>query len=144
MDEAATCIEKVAPELRPPLMDQILAQVYLAQGRTADAFAVVEHESADPAWQLMGRSLVYFSQQRRREADSVLAQYIAQYGARAAYQIADIHAFRGDTDSVFVWLERAYTQRDEGLAAVSIDPLFQSVRRDPRYAALLTKMRLPH
>jgi TolB-like protein/DNA-binding winged helix-turn-helix (wHTH) protein/tetratricopeptide (TPR) repeat protein len=143
MDEAANCIEKVAPELRPPLMDQILAQVYLAQGRTADAFAVVEHESADPAWQLMGRSLVYFSQKRRRAADSVLAQYIAQYGTRAAYQIADIYAFRGDPDSVFVWLERAYAQRDEGLAAVRIDPLFQPVRRDPRYAALLTKMRLP-
>jgi TolB-like protein/DNA-binding winged helix-turn-helix (wHTH) protein len=143
MHEAANCMEKVAPELRPPLMDQILAQVYLAQGRTADALAVVEHESADSAWQLMGRSLVYLSQQRRRAADSVLAQYIAQYGARAAYQIADIYAFRGDTDSVFVWLGRAYAQRDEGLAAVRIDPLFQPVRRDPRYAALLTKMRLP-
>jgi len=42
-----------------------------------------------------------------------------------------------------VWLERAYTQRDEGLAAVRIDPLFEHVRGDPRYAALLTKMRLP-
>jgi TolB-like protein/DNA-binding winged helix-turn-helix (wHTH) protein len=141
--EAADCIEKVAPALRPPLMSQILAQVYLAQGRTADATTVVEHESPDPVWQLMGRSLVYVSQHRRHAADSALAEFIAQYGAHAAYQVADVYAFRGDTDSTFVWLERAYDQRDEGLAAVRIDPLFAPVRGDPRYAALLIKMRLP-
>jgi TolB-like protein/DNA-binding winged helix-turn-helix (wHTH) protein len=143
LDEAAKCIENVPPDLRSPLVNQILAQVYLAQGRMADAMVVVEHESADPAWQLLGRSLVYFRQRRQHAADSTVAEYVARYGAQAAYEVAEIYAFRGEPDSAFAWLERAYDQRDEGLAAVRIDPLLEQVRGDPRYAALLTKMQLP-
>lgn len=86
----------------------------LAQGPTTDAITVVEHESRDPVWQLMGRSLVYASQHRRQAADSALTEFIAQYGAHAAYQVADIYAFRGETDSVFVWLERRTTSATMG------------------------------
>jgi len=143
LDQAAKSIEKVPPDLRSALADQILAQVYLAQGRVADAMAVVEHESGDPEWQLLGRSLVYFRQRRPRPADSAVVEYIARFGGQAAYEVAEIYAFRGEPDRAFAWLDTAYAQRDEGLAAVRIDPLFAHMRSDPRYAAFLTKMRLP-
>ena len=32
-----------------------------------------------------------------------------------AYQIAGVHAFRGETDLAFEWLKRAYGQRDNGV-----------------------------
>jgi TolB-like protein/DNA-binding winged helix-turn-helix (wHTH) protein len=143
LDQAARCIEKVPPELRSPLVDQILAQVYLAQGRVPDAVAAVEHESADPEWQLLGRSLVYFRQRRQHAADSALAEYIGRYGPRAAYEVAEIYAFRGEPDRAVAWLDSAYAHRDEGLAAVRVDPLLEDVRGDARYAAFLRKMRLP-
>ena len=40
-------------------------------------------------------------------------------------------------------MERAYVQRDEGLANIKIDPVVFSLRGDPRYKALLRKMNLP-
>ena len=46
-------------------------------------------------------------------------------------------------DHAFAWLDRAYAQRDPGLASLKGDPLLKNLEKDPRYAALLKKMRLP-
>jgi hypothetical protein len=60
------------------------------------------------------------------------------------YQIALIYAHRNDLDHAFVWLERAYQERDGALAIyLKGDPLLSSVRKDPRYKAFLRKMNLP-
>lgn len=43
-----------------------------------------------------------------------------------AHQIAEAYAFRGEGDQAFVWLERAYRQRDAGLACcLKTDPLLK-------------------
>ena len=41
----------------------------------------------------------------------------------AAYHIATIHAWRGDADEAFVWLDIAYEQRDSFLPELLSDPL---------------------
>ena len=61
----------------------------------------------------------------------------------AAYQIAEVYAFRGDSHTAFECLERAYAQRDGGLTGLKLSPLLTSLRGDPRYAGLVKKMRLP-
>ena len=61
----------------------------------------------------------------------------------SAFQIAEIYAYRGETDKAFEWLERAYKQRDGGLPEMKGDPLLLSLERDPRYIAFLKKMKLP-
>jgi len=61
----------------------------------------------------------------------------------SAFQVAEVYAFRGETDRAFEWLERAYAQRDGGLLQIKGNPLLKSVEHDPRYAAFLKKMRLP-
>ena len=40
------------------------------------------------------------------------AALIAKYDTLSAYQIAQVHAYRGESDKSFEWLERAYKQRD--------------------------------
>ena len=61
----------------------------------------------------------------------------------AAFQIAEIYAYRGEADKAFEWLERAYKQRDAGLTLMKGDPLLRNIERDPRYRAFLQKMKLP-
>jgi hypothetical protein len=51
--------------------------------------------------------------------------------------------YRGDSDKSFEWLEPAYKQRDPGLTDMKTDPLFKSLRDDPRYTDFLKRMRLP-
>ena len=60
-----------------------------------------------------------------------------------AFQIAEVYAFRGETDQAFAWLERAHAQRDGGLPQLKGDPMLKNLEADPRYKAFLKKMRLP-
>ena len=60
-----------------------------------------------------------------------------------AYQIAEIHAWRGERDQAFEWLDRAYAQRDGGLVYLTNDRLLASLHADSRFGALLRKMKLP-
>ncbi len=60
-----------------------------------------------------------------------------------AFQVAEVYAFRGDADRAFEWLERAYAQRDAGLAGIKGDVSLKNLEHDPRYVAFLKKMRLP-
>jgi hypothetical protein len=80
---------------------------------------------------------------RRADSDEALAELMRRYADDAPYQIATVHAFRGDLDESFRWLDRAYVARDATLANIKADPLLKRLVPDPRYKALLAKLRLP-
>ena len=79
---------------------------------------------------------------RTRESNTAIDELIARYGPVAAYQIAQVLAWRGETDRAFDWLDRAAAQRDPGLTVLKVDPMLRKLRADPRFAALLRKMNL--
>jgi predicted Zn-dependent protease len=143
LDEAVAALKR-ALELNSalPLAHSVFGKTYLAQGHPREALAEMEREP-DPIWHAQGLALAYHALGRKKEADAALAEFIAKFSADGAFQIAEIYAFRGEADRAFEWLERAYVQRDAGLAASKSDPLLKNIERDPRYAALLRKMRLP-
>ncbi|HXM68136.1 MAG TPA: hypothetical protein VN911_15495, partial [Candidatus Acidoferrum sp.] len=60
-----------------------------------------------------------------------------------AYVIAEVYAFRNQSDEAFDWLDRAYAQRNTGLIETKVDPFLKSLHKDPRYAAFLKKIHLP-
>jgi hypothetical protein len=95
-----------------------------------------------PGWRLIGSALVEYSLGHAQQAQQALDQTIRNTAPFAAYQIAEIYAWRGQKDQAFLWLERAYAQHDGGLGEIKIDPLLASLRTDPRYHAFLTKMKL--
>jgi hypothetical protein len=43
-------------------------------------------------------------------------------------------------DAAFLWLERAYAQRDGGLSGVKTNPLLRSLHGDRRWVGFLKKM----
>ena len=57
-------------------------------------------------------------------------------------QQADIHAQLGDTDRAMRCLEQALSLGDPGLSQLLIDPFLDPLRSDPRFLALLRKVRL--
>jgi len=117
-------------------------EVFLAQGRLEESLAEMKQEPA-PYWSLTGEALVYHALGREQDSNAALTQLINQYHQSAAYQVAEIYAYRGDSDLAFQWLNRAYQQRDSGMRSLKIDPLLKSLRKDPRYAELLRRMALP-
>jgi TolB-like protein/DNA-binding winged helix-turn-helix (wHTH) protein/Tfp pilus assembly protein PilF len=58
------------------------------------------------------------------------------------YRFAAQHAELGDTDAAFDWLERAFNERDSELVSLKVDPAFDGVRSDSRYASLLHRIGL--
>ena len=77
------------------------------------------------------------------EAGEALQALIGRFPGVAAYQIAEVYAWRGDRERAFHWLGRAFEQHDPGVTYLKFDPLLRGLRGDPRYAGLLAKMNLP-
>jgi serine/threonine protein kinase/Tfp pilus assembly protein PilF len=131
-------------ELNPqrPNAHRLLGLIYLAQSKPEEAIVEMQKER-DPVWHGFGLALGYHALGKKKEADAALAEYIKEYQNEAAFQIAEIYAYRSETDKAFEWLERSYSQRDAGLAQMKGDPLLRNLESDPRYTALLKKMKLP-
>jgi eukaryotic-like serine/threonine-protein kinase len=56
---------------------------------------------------------------------------------------AEIYILLGDKDKAFHWLETAYEERDGFLNELAASPMFDSLRSDPRYKALVKKIGFP-
>ncbi len=52
------------------------------------------------------------------------------------------HLGSGDVENAFVWLDRAVDVGDRMMVPIRLYPFFDRLRGDPRYVALLRKMRL--
>lgn len=130
----------LAPEMA--IAHAMLAQVYLSQSQPQEALAETEKEK-DPAYRLCGLALSYHALQRTKESDAAMAELTEKFQADSPYQIAEVFAFRGETNHALDWLEKAYKLRDPGMTDVKVDPLLKSLKGHPRYAALLERMHLP-
>ena len=100
-------------------------------------------QTALPTFSLPGQAEAEYSLGHVDASQRVLAQLIAKYGKNAPLAIARVYAWRGEKDQAFEWAERAYEQRDTGLAWLKIDGGFRTWWEDPRFRALLRKMNLP-
>ena len=56
-----------------------------------------------------------------------------QEGEAWAFQFASAHAFRGEADEAFHWLQRSYDLHDSGLLMVKMSWLCESLHSDPRW-----------
>jgi TolB-like protein/Tfp pilus assembly protein PilF len=143
-DTEAEAASRKALELDPSgaFRHYVIGRVLLLQGKTDAALREMQQETEE-VWRLSGLPLAFHALGRRSESDAALAALKGKYAAGAAYQIAEVHAYRGETDLAFEWLERAYAQRDGGLSGIKGDRLMRGLVGDPRYKAFLEKMRLP-
>jgi hypothetical protein len=67
----------------------------------------------------------------------------AKYATGFAYQIAQVHAWRGENEAALDWLERGCEQRDSGVARLRGDSFFKGLRNHPRYARLVQRLGFP-
>jgi len=143
LDEAVADFKK-ALELNPDVAaaHMVLSQIYVMQGRPQDALPEIELVRYD-AFRAVSYAIAYHALGRKKESDAALSQLIAKHHAGGAYQIAEVYAFRNQSDEAFEWLDRACAQRDVGLIETKVDPLLKNLHSDPRYAAFLKKLNLP-
>ena len=78
--------------------------------------------------------------QHPAESERALAALIEEFHQDAAYQVAQVFAWRNEKDRAFEWLERAYVQRDPGIAEYTPDPILANLHDDPRWPPFVKKM----
>jgi hypothetical protein len=54
-----------------------------------------------------------------------------------------VHIGLGESDAAFEWLDRAIDARDPHVLHLPVKPHYDSLRRDARFGALMSKLRLP-
>src|SRR4029077_16275186 len=140
LDKAAADSKK-ALELSPGVWSShsLLSLIYIMQRRPQDALPEIELVRFDTVRAFL-YPIAYYALGREKESDAALSELIAKYHAGGAYQIAQVYAFRNQSDEAFEWLDRAYAQRDSGLIGTKVEPLLKSLHNDPRFAAFLKKL----
>jgi hypothetical protein len=97
-----------------------LGVILLMEGRAQDALSEMQKETP-VGGRSAGLALVYHALHRDHEADVELAGLETEHAADMAMWIAEAHAFRGQKDQVFTWLDRAYAQKDIYLWTIKDD-----------------------
>jgi serine/threonine-protein kinase len=80
----------------------------------------------------------------RTEATSILEELRELYRGNkiSAYDLAVIYAGLGENEQAFEFLRKSYEERTGGLLLLKSEPIFESLRSDPRYGELLRRMGL--
>lgn len=150
-DRAAESYRK-ALELDPNFVaaHELLADALAAQGRQREAV-----EEQKKALVLSGES----------EAAEVLGQDFTKFGYEAAFRnlyrnrletyraasdrtyvspmvFAYLHSLLGEREPAFQWLEKAFEERSPWLVFLKHDPVFERIRPDPRFGALIRRIGL--
>jgi TolB-like protein/Tfp pilus assembly protein PilF len=119
----------------------VLGSLELDNGNAASA---LEHfHRAGEGYAQAGIAMAEHTLGNMRESQVALDELKAKYAAGFSFQIAQAHAWRGEKDAAFEWLDRGYAQHDPGILRVRGDPQLASLQNDPRYAALLRKLNYP-
>ena len=121
-----------------------LGVVLLARAEPDAAFKEFTKDSIDGA-RLKGTAMAYFALGRRSESDTALAEWLKDTAtSHLPFSVAELYAFRRQSDEAFKWLDVAFEQKDTNLFNAKSSVLLDSLHGDPRYAALLKKMNLPY
>jgi serine/threonine-protein kinase len=142
--EEAAAIQHRLLELDPTYLGvhAYAAVTLLLMGKNTEALAEALKETEEVS-RLPDLALIYWAADRKSDADIALRQLESRFPDVAAYDIGEVHAYRGEADAAVTWLERSYRQRGENMLLLKVDPLLRNLRSDPRYRSLLRRMNLP-
>ena len=130
-------------ELNPEFVwvNFLLGNLELAQGRAE--LAMGHYARAPEQFRLTGTAMVEYTRGNEAASKQALATLEARFAVGFSFQIAQAHAWRGEKDQAFAWLDRAYELHDAGIARLPYDPGLDPLRDDPRFAALVQKVGFP-
>jgi TolB-like protein/Flp pilus assembly protein TadD len=143
LDEAEGAIRK-AIELQPggDYYYSSLAIIRVLRGDTRAALLAAQKEPAVPSRDY-ALALALQIGADRSAADGALKTLIEKHGDVAAFEIAKVYALRRDPAATFMWLDRAWENRDTGIEFLLLDPFILRYKDDPRFAAFCRKVGLP-
>ncbi|WP_146909113.1 tetratricopeptide repeat protein [Arenimonas daejeonensis] len=105
--------------------------------------ALTHFRLAGEAFGQAGIAMAQHTLGKPQESQAALDELETKYATGFLFQIAQVHAWRGDHDAAFAWLERACNEHDAGITRLRSDLVLDRIRDDPRLAALVKKVGFP-
>jgi serine/threonine-protein kinase len=147
-DEAVRCLKRTEElDTNFPPVHYLLGWVYIALGRSEEAVA-----EAERAIELAGNTpqrraalgCALAAAGRTSEAESILAEVRDRASKEyvSAADVAILHAALGQHDEAFEWLHKAVEQRAGWLGYLNVDAIWDPIRQDPRFEAVLQQVGL--
>lgn len=115
-----------------------LALALIQAGQREEALRVIEKEVLY-GFKATGLAMAHFLEGSRTASDAALAELLAIQSQGWDYQVAIVHAVRGEVDEAMVALRQAYESNDAGSNLMLGDPFLENIRSDPRYDALVAE-----
>lgn len=134
-------------EPRSPVAPLFLGDTYRFTGQLDQALVSYQQAlnlmSRQPI--ILGRlGALYAEQNQPDKAGKILKELHVLSNTRHVLPsiFAGIYLTLKDYDTMFTWLEKAYEERDTTLVVLNTFPMFDAVRSDPRFQALLKRIGL--
>ena len=85
---------------------------------------------------------VYAASGKREQAEGLLRRLLAGSGKKylSTTWLARVYGMLGDSNRAFEWLQKAYEERNVDLVTLRVDPQFDVLRNDKRFATFLTRI----
>lgn len=147
--ERAVQESKKAMELDPDyfMPHFILGRAYARLGKASEALAELKHKTdSTEEIPLMAAALgLAYGTGGHTKQTQKIAQTFAAYAKKRyipATYFGMLYAGLGDWEQALDWLEKAYEERADGLTWINVEPMFDGLRQQPRFQALVKKMGL--
>ena len=132
-------LQQLHPEF--DAINSAVGKTRLYLGQFAAALEALQREPNED-YRLGGLAMVYWAMKNRVESDAALSSLQEKFASSDPYGIAQVHAYRAESDAAFQWLNLAYEQHHAGMLDIKADPLLHNLHGDPRFRTLLKRMRL--
>ena len=142
IDDAFDAFHRVRtlnPDL--PGLGLLFGRVYMLRGDLENALLETD-KSPDEFFYPHQKATVLYMMGKETEAQTLLNELLETSADLAPGAIAVVYAWRGEGDSAFEWLERAYEQNELAPYTFLGSLFWRKLTGDPRYAAYVEKIGL--
>jgi TolB-like protein/DNA-binding winged helix-turn-helix (wHTH) protein/Flp pilus assembly protein TadD len=119
-----------------------LAKAYAQTGKYEQALTELREANGETVEAKAVSGYAYAASGQRAQATRVLNELLelAQHQYVPRYHIATIYAGFDDRQQALTWLEKAYEERDQWLCQLKVEPMFDRLRGNQRFQALVNRI----
>lgn len=144
LDEASTCFDKLV-QVYPGYNNgqYTRAFVYLQSGRIPEGIEILKDLYAkDKRSAAGGLGYAYALKGDKEDAYKMLAE-LEQLSNIPAQEFMLIYLGLRDDEKTFYWLDRAAADHFAPVAYIGVDPMYDPIRKDPRFIAIANRLNVP-